>query len=97
MSGRYTPTGPKTAQIVNLSCQEDCYTSIDTTLQKFWSLEELPSVKKVRTVEHQLCESHFLDNLKILPSGRFEERLPFKSDPNQLGNSFEGAGFELTK
>ncbi|XP_064541552.1 uncharacterized protein LOC135430712 [Drosophila montana] len=88
-SGRYTPKCREKTHAVNLSWQEESYTSIDKTLQKFWSLEELPSAKKVRTVEQQLCESHFQDNLEILPSGRFKVRLPFKSDPNQLGNSFE--------
>ncbi|XP_064537750.1 uncharacterized protein LOC135427928 [Drosophila montana] len=91
VSGRYTPLSHEKTHAVNLSCQEESYTSIDKTLQKFWSLKELPSAKKVRTVEQKLCESHFQDNLEILPSGRFKVRLPFTSDPNQLGNSFEVA------
>ncbi|KAH8292646.1 hypothetical protein KR054_004088, partial [Drosophila jambulina] len=88
VSGRYKSAVPK--QVVNsLSCSEEPLISIDNTLQKFWSLEELPSPKKILSPEHKLCEDHYRKTTQVLPSGRFEVRLPFKSDPNGLGNSFE--------
>ncbi|XP_055917594.1 uncharacterized protein LOC129949876 [Eupeodes corollae] len=38
-----------------------------------------------------MCEDHFVANTKLLPIGRFEVKLPFKSSPNSLGSSFEAA------
>ncbi|KAH8292663.1 hypothetical protein KR054_008822, partial [Drosophila jambulina] len=73
------------------SCSEEPLVSIDNTLQKFWSLKELPSPKKILSPEHKLCEDHYRKTTQVLPSGRFEVRLPFKSDPNELGISCEVA------
>lgn len=39
--------------------------------------------------EEQNCEKKFEESIQRLPSGRFEVSLPFKSDTNQLGSSFE--------
>ncbi|KAH8330128.1 hypothetical protein KR067_011209, partial [Drosophila pandora] len=66
-----------------------CNNSIDKNLKKFWSLEEVPSSKKMLSPEQELCEEHYRKTTRILPSGRFEVKLPFKSDPSVLGNSFE--------
>lgn len=39
--------------------------------------------------EQELCDGHYQKTTKILASGQFEVRLPIKSDPSILGNSFE--------
>ncbi|XP_033250890.1 uncharacterized protein LOC117189926 isoform X3 [Drosophila miranda] len=91
VSGKYVSRS-SAPQITNsLSCSEELLLSIDRTLKKFWSLEEMPSTKKIATPEHKLCEEHYRKTTQVLSSGRFEVRLPFKSDPNCLGNSFEVA------
>jgi len=48
-----------TEKLVNLSSQEEVLESIDTTLQKFWSVVDLPPKAKVHTPEQQLCKQHF--------------------------------------
>jgi len=48
-----------TEKFVHLSCQEEVLVSIDTTLQKLWSVEDLPAKAKVHTPEQQLCEQDF--------------------------------------
>ncbi|XP_051864115.1 uncharacterized protein LOC127566213 [Drosophila albomicans] len=92
VSGRYTP-GEKSHQkmTVTLSYQEESLSSIDKTLLKFWTVEDVRSPSKVLSAEQQSCEDHFTNNVRRLPSGRFEVRLPFKSDSHQLGCSFEVA------
>ncbi|XP_052850685.1 uncharacterized protein LOC128261177 [Drosophila gunungcola] len=92
VSGRCASENNKNAEkMVHLSCQEEALESIDTTLQKFWSVEDLPPKAKVHTPEQQLCQQHFEKNTQRLSSGRFSVRLPFKSDPNTLGSSYEVA------
>lgn len=57
---------------------------VDVLLQRFWEIEEVPSCESNLTPEQLSCESHFKENLKILPSGRFEVRLPFKKTHHPL-------------
>ncbi|KAH8346294.1 hypothetical protein KR084_005848, partial [Drosophila pseudotakahashii] len=90
VSGRYKASSP-TEVVKSFSCSEELLVSIDSTLQKFWSLEEMPSLKKILSPEQKLCEEHYRKTTQVLPSGRFEVRLPFKTDPIRLGNSFEVA------
>ncbi|XP_017480746.1 PREDICTED: uncharacterized protein LOC108370024 [Rhagoletis zephyria] len=63
--------------------------NVDKTLQKFWEIEEVKGCESKCTPEHMNCENHFKENFKILPSGRFEVKLPFKKDPSALGSTFE--------
>jgi len=63
--------------------------SIDTTLQKLCSMETLPPKAEVHTPKQHLCEQHLEKNTQRLPFERFLVRLPFKSDPNSLGLSYE--------
>ncbi|XP_055919381.1 uncharacterized protein LOC129951309 [Eupeodes corollae] len=76
----------------NLVCQSETLLDLEKLVQKFWLLEEIPGeTKKFLTPEQQLCEKHFVENTQLLPTGRFEVKLPFKSPPNSLGLSFENA------
>jgi len=58
-----------TEKFVHLSCQEEVLVSIDTTLQKLWSVEDLPAKAKVHTPEQQLCEQDFEKNTQKPSSG----------------------------
>jgi len=62
----------------------------DSILQKFWELEEIPSVCNY-TEEEKACEEHYVDHVARGDSGRYEVALPFKSSPSVLGNSFNRA------
>ncbi|KAH8314302.1 hypothetical protein KR074_012459, partial [Drosophila pseudoananassae] len=63
---------------------------LDSLLRRFWEVEDC-SDSILLSPEQELCEGHYQKNTVVLPSGRFEVRLPFKSDPSVLGNSFEVA------
>jgi len=80
-----------TKVVKSFSCSEELLVSIDSTVQKFWSLEEMPYLKKILSPEQKLCEEHYRNTTQVLPSGRFKVGLPFKSDPNGLVNFFEVA------
>ncbi|XP_055836609.1 uncharacterized protein LOC129905206 [Episyrphus balteatus] len=76
----------------NLVCQSEELPDLDKAFQRLWQMEEIPGeTKKFLTTEQKMCEDHFVENTKLLPTGRFEVKLPFKSSPNSLGSSFETA------
>ena len=87
VSGKY-----KSKNLINNSCHlstlNESESSLDSIVQKFWELEEIPQEATVRSIEHQQCEEHFTKSIRQLPSGRFEVALPFKADPKTLGLSF---------
>lgn len=60
--------------------------SVQEQLAKFWEVEEIDLVKSWST-EQQMCEQHFVENLKINKDGRYIVSLPFKDNPLKLGNS----------
>ena len=69
---------------------EENFHSLNKIVQKFWELEQVPVCSKF-TEEQELCEKHFLDTTQRIEDGRFEVKLPFKTDPKVLGNSYEVA------
>ena len=69
---------------------EDSVESLNKIVLKFWELEQVPVCSKF-TEDQELCEEHFLDTTRRIEDGRFEVRLPFKSDPKVLRNSYEVA------
>lgn len=61
------------------------------SVQRFWSLEDVPSVSKM-SIEESECEKYFNDTIQRLDSGRYQVRLPFMKDGRQLlGNSYDNA------
>jgi len=88
ISGRYKGSSP-TEVVKRFSCSEELLVSIDSTLQKFWSLEEMPYLTIILSSEQKLSKEHYRKTTQVLPSVRFDVRMPLKSDPNGLGNSFE--------
>lgn len=59
---------------------------LHNAVQKFWSEENVPETSKL-SPEEKLCESHFLETHKRCEDGKYQVRLPFKTPPNDLGDS----------
>ncbi|XP_037930634.1 uncharacterized protein LOC119665484 [Teleopsis dalmanni] len=97
VSGRFKHTESPNAKICNLisldkeKLTDDC--SLNSLVQKFWELQEIPKEIKVKkyTAEQQLCETKFVSIVQRTLSGRFKVKLPFKSDSSFLGFSFQTA------
>ena len=84
-----TNRSPKSQQCqIVANSEEDSMEKLNKLVQRFWEIEEVPSCSKM-TEEQLLCESHFTKTTIRVENGRFEVRLPFKSNPNILGNSYE--------
>ena len=72
------------------SYQVQAFHCLDTSLQKFWELENVPQVSR-HTDEELACEQHFLDRTTRDKSGRFFVKLPFKENESNLGDSLQNA------
>ena len=53
---------------------------LDQTLQRFWMLEDLPSLANKMKPEDETCEQLFRESHSRDPQGRYEVRLPLKPD-----------------
>lgn len=77
---------------LNVSENVSLFTStqeITELMQKFWSLEEVPT-DQILSNDEELSEQIFTDTTKILENGRFQVNFPLKT-PNEhlkLGESF---------
>ncbi|XP_077301712.1 uncharacterized protein LOC143922362 [Arctopsyche grandis] len=80
ISGRI-PTLKSSSITCNLSIAK-----LNNQVKQLWEIEEVPEILP-RSSEETKSEQHFKDNVSRLPSGRFSVKLPFKSSPNDLGNS----------
>ncbi|XP_077296681.1 uncharacterized protein LOC143918614 [Arctopsyche grandis] len=80
ISGRI-PTLKSSSITCNLSIAK-----LNNQVKQLWEIEEVPEILP-RSSEETKSEQHFKDNISRLPSGRFSVKLPFKSSPNDLGNS----------
>ena len=63
-------------------------------LTKFWSLEEL-SKNYISAPEENDCERHFIQHIRRDENGRYVVALPFKINPNGLGDSKTAAMKQL--
>ncbi|CAI6367665.1 unnamed protein product [Macrosiphum euphorbiae] len=64
----------------------DCCRQIEKQISKFWHLEELGKVECF-SLEEKQCIEHFEKSVTKGADGRFIVQLPFKENPNELGNS----------
>ena len=80
-------TGKSVPETSSSFCQV-IHAQLDTQLQKFWEIEEIPPVKQW-SPEEEACQKHFVDNTEIADN-RFMVKLPFK-DEVSLGDSLEQA------
>ncbi|UYV82061.1 hypothetical protein LAZ67_21000637, partial [Cordylochernes scorpioides] len=69
----------------NTSVINHCTTELDSSIRKFWELEDVP-ISKAQLGTKNACEILFKSNLKRDIEGRYSVNLPFKSTPN-LGDS----------
>nr|CAH7762481.1 unnamed protein product [Callosobruchus chinensis] len=67
-------------------CNLSTNIAIQDQLTKFWEVEEV-STKKPWSVEENLCEEHFLDNLTTSEEGRYVVSIRLKDSPTKLGES----------
>ena len=71
-------------QVYHVSVDKELYDLV----HKFWEVEEIPaSETPILSNEEQECEDHFLSTHKRDSNGRYIVKLPFKSNPEKLGNS----------
>lgn len=56
-------------------------------IEKFWKLEDTSDSEHQMSSVERRCETHFIQNIKRNPDGRFVVRLPFSENPKVLGNS----------
>lgn len=65
---------------------------VDSLLEKFWSIEELPK-ERILSTDDELSESIFSSTTKILENGRFQIDFPLKTSSEyvKLGESFSSA------
>lgn len=72
------------SQVISLHATTDC--DLHTSLQRFWTQEELPVYDK-KTVEQELCDENFRITHSRETDGRYVVRLPFKEAHPPLGVS----------
>ncbi|XP_055923722.1 uncharacterized protein LOC129954081 [Eupeodes corollae] len=77
--------------LVNDSDENSENENIASMLTSFWEIEKHEQIELPFTKNEQICEEHFLKNVKRLRNGRIEVRLPFKQNPESLGNSYATA------
>lgn len=60
--------------------------NLNDQLAKFWELEECSGDRRF-SAEEKLCEEHFINTYRRDTEGRFIVTIPFKENPNVLGDS----------
>ncbi|XP_055858724.1 uncharacterized protein LOC129921088 [Episyrphus balteatus] len=87
VSGRYKSkynTSKKASCVANT-----LEVGLDKYFEKFFEFEEIQGLRSIWSEEQNECEKHFIDTIKVLPSGRLMVQLPFKKHPSCLGGSYD--------
>ena len=85
--GKFTtkfPTAPITCKLAIAAAEE----SVDTTLKRFWEIEDYVN-KPSKFAEEEACEQHYIKNISVTENGKIQVRLPFNKPAEVLGNSFD--------
>lgn len=73
---------------VTLPSRTSCNISnLENLLTKFWEVEEIGTSQDLEEIAQCPIEAHFQKHMKRDHDGRFVVALPFKRDPNTLGES----------
>lgn len=82
------PTNVASTNQTPYNCHCAIEPNLSELLEKFWQQEEIPSSNKqsLSTLD-QSCEDHFVRTHSRNSNGRYIVRLPFKTPPEQLGES----------
>ncbi|KAL0839095.1 hypothetical protein ABMA28_017074 [Loxostege sticticalis] len=83
ISGRHTNTANNRSSQVYI---HHAKVEVDSMLQRFWELEETPE-KRIMTKAETQCESHYDKTHLRLPDGRYQVRMPFKTNNPDIGES----------
>lgn len=75
---------------VNTGSVETLNDNIQNQMSQFWKLEEVSDACQY-SQEEKLCEDHFVENTTRMPDGRFCVKIPFKQNPDLLGDSVQRA------
>lgn len=73
------------------SCMMACHPTGDSLIRKFWEIEDIPDTSVRRSSDEIDCENLYQSTVRRLQSGRFVVSLPFRDNPDRLGDSFEMA------
>ncbi|XP_065361855.1 uncharacterized protein LOC135955432 [Calliphora vicina] len=65
--------------------------NLDNFIRRFWEIENHMDVVSKITKEEKECENYFVKTYNRLSSGEFVVRLPFKTSPQALGESYKNA------
>ncbi|XP_070143612.1 uncharacterized protein [Drosophila kikkawai] len=65
--------------------------AINRNVERLWKVEDVSKSADIYTPEQRKCEEKFVDSVRRDDDGRIVVRLPFKTDPSLLGNSYETA------
>ncbi|CAG7819094.1 unnamed protein product [Allacma fusca] len=80
--GSVIATGPRSVMAIYGSNPP-----LEHTMEKFWTIEELPTSNPHLTREEQNVLDHYEENTIRLPNGQYQVRLPFVENPRPLGDS----------
>ncbi|KAJ8961538.1 hypothetical protein NQ318_014790 [Aromia moschata] len=78
------------AQTKQISCNFCANNELESQLERFWKLEDVPEAAKYSREELE-CEKEFLETYSHDETGRFVVRLPIRENVMQLGNSYDNA------
>ncbi|XP_058983187.1 uncharacterized protein LOC131804373 [Musca domestica] len=89
VSGKYTSQMAISSQRSNYSIvqHKDIFQEINKNIEMLWKIDVVESKCQNMSREQKVCEDHFVKNASVQSDGRLMVRLPFKGDPNLLGDS----------
>ncbi|XP_076660445.1 uncharacterized protein LOC143363797 [Halictus rubicundus] len=65
--------------------------SLNDNISRFWELEEIPQ-RPVLSIDESTCEKHYVEHItRDSVTGKYTVKLPFKSFPPNLGDSYKAA------
>ena len=89
----YIITGKLEASLKPTPCVSSLYASaelsLDSTLRKFWEIESCSPCEIQKNPDDVLCEEIYINNVERDSSGRYTVPLPFKSNPSELGETYD--------
>uniref|UniRef100_A0A0A9VSF7 Pro-Pol polyprotein n=1 Tax=Lygus hesperus TaxID=30085 RepID=A0A0A9VSF7_LYGHE len=83
--GKFSPGTKETSSGTSLIVNNVSDADINTTLRRFWEIEEPKSIDPVN-VEDECCENHFVSTHYRLDNGSYGVRLAFKTNPPQFSD-----------
>ena len=89
--GRYLPDEKDDRLVLATVCNAGVTSTSDELLLRFWETKEVSTSSLCYMPEEQELIKHFHDSTVLLPAGRYQVKLPKKSDALILGESRQQA------